>query len=85
MRSVNSFNLRNNLSEYLDTVAKTEASFVVNRFGKSVAILSPYKESGFKIEEYFGFLGKGESGKKFIDRLRRNSKERDRIKKLRGK
>lgn len=75
------------MASYLDEVLETQDSLIINRFGKPVAIISPYeKSSGTDALSYFGFLGKdGIAGKKFLAKVRRNKKERERTRKLRGK
>lgn len=85
MRTVSSYRLRDNLASYLDEIVKTETPLLISRFGKPIAVISPYKKgaSALKIDDYFGFLGKGKTGKKFLSGVRRSKKEKNRIKALR--
>lgn len=76
MRVVASNIFRENLSLYLDKVTKTDVPLAVSRFGKPVVVLMPYsKVKSRGIGDYFGFLGKGESGEKFVNKVRRSKRE----------
>jgi len=84
MKTVSVFELRDNLSYYLDLVAKNQTSLIVEKYNTPTAIISPFKEGMVRKDplSYFGFLGSGESGTRFVNRIRRNKKERERIRKL---
>lgn len=83
--TVSSFILRDNLSEYLDLVAKEEKPLVIERYGKPVAVLLPYKDKEkTDYGSFFGFLGGEESGEKYLKRVRRSAREKEKINKLRG-
>lgn len=85
LNKISSFDLRDNLSNFIDSVVKTESSYIVQRYGKPVALLIPYKES-FKpdYQTFFGFLGGKKSGEEFVSMVRRTKKEFDRVKQLRN-
>lgn len=84
MRVVSTYTLRDNLSNYLESVAKTESPLIISRFGKPIAVISPYKKDKIReAKSYFGFLGKGISGKLFETKIRRSAKERKYVSRLR--
>lgn len=86
MKTVSTYVLRDNLSDYLNEVAKTEIPLLISKFGKPIAVISPYKEARLpKIDEFFGFLGKGESGEKFLARVRRSKEEKIRTESLKNR
>lgn len=86
MRTVSSYSLRDNLSTYLSEIEKSEIPVVISRFGKPVAVISPYKKGILPSRKsYFGFLGKGSSGEKFLAKTRRSDKEKKLITKLRSR
>lgn len=86
MRTISTYSLRDNLADYLSEVEKTEVSLVVSRFGKPIAIISPIKEDlSLLNKSYFGFLGKGLKGEKFLDKVRRSDKEKRLVTKLRAR
>lgn len=76
MRMVSIFDLRNKLAEYLSSVVESDSPLVVRRFGKPIAMIVPFDSKSVSIDEYFGFMGKGESGEAFLKRVRRSEKER---------
>ena len=68
--------LRNNLASYLDDVSENDAAVLISRFGKPIAVLSPYRLTSLpSFEGFFGFLGKTETGEKFLSRVRRSKNE----------
>ncbi len=86
MKKVNVYMLRENLAKYLAEVEKTGDVFMVYKYRKPVATITPInnKETIDNLENYFGFLGKkGETGDKLIKRVRRNKKEKKYIENLR--
>jgi prevent-host-death family protein len=86
MNTVSVFNFRDDLATYIDTVVNTEIPLVIEKRGKPVAILSPYKGEGkTDYNKYFGFLGGKESGEEFLKRVRRNDRELKRINNLRSR
>ena len=59
MRTVSTYSLRDNLADYLGEVEKTEVPLVISRFGRPIAIISPYKKEAVPSNKnFFGFLGK---------------------------
>lgn len=86
MRTISTFSLRDNLADYLGEVEKTEVPLVISRFGKPIAIISPFKADSFPLNRsFFGFLGKGLSGEKFLAKTRRSAKEKKLTAKLRSR
>lgn len=84
MKTVSVYELRDNLSYYLDLVAKNQTTLVVEKYNTPTAIITPFKEGVIRSDplSYFGFLGKGKSGVRFVNKIRRNKKERERVKRL---
>ena len=88
MRTISVYEFRNNLASYLDEVTKGENCLIISRFNNPLVVIKPYKEDAcraLKAENYFGFLGKGESGSTYINKLRRSKKEKIHIEALRNK
>ncbi len=86
MKTVSVYELRDNLAYFLNLVEKDHTPLIVKKYNKKTAIISPYKK-GFISDDplaYFGFLGRGEDGTKFVNRLRRSKKEKERVKFLRN-
>ncbi len=85
MKVVSVYELRDNLATYLDSVAVAETPIVVNRFGKPIAMITPYrKDRGTPNASFFGFMGSGETGEAFLARVRRSNKERRAIARFRN-
>ncbi len=80
--STNKF--REKLADYLDNIWKDETPLIISRFGKPMWEIKPYTKKANDFMKYFGFMGKGEDGEAFVNRVRRNKYERDRVKKLRN-
>ena len=77
MRVVSTNEFRDNLADYLDSIVKDESPIVIKRFDKLLVKVVPYKVGSVnEYKKYFGYLGKGESGVAFENRIRRNKKER---------
>lgn len=77
MKTVSIYELRDDLARYLNTVATTETPIVVNRFGKPIAVIGPYrKDHARDISSFYGFMGKGESGEAYLKRVRRSKREK---------
>lgn len=86
MRSISTFSLRNNLAEYLEEVGKNENPIIVSRFGKPIAVISPYKKEAVTPSRgFFGFMGKGLNGEKYLEKIRRSKKEGKAVKALRSR
>lgn len=84
MKTVSVYELRDNLSYYLDLVSKNQTSLIVEKYNIPKAIITPFQE-GAKTDplSYFGFLGKGGvDGVIYENRIRRNRRERERMKRL---
>ncbi len=78
---------REQLSRLVELAYLTGGRFLVTKFGKPRAALVPVPKDLLtkkrSIADYAGFMGsKGESGIELENRLRRNKKERDYVKKL---
>ncbi|MBU1500255.1 type II toxin-antitoxin system Phd/YefM family antitoxin [Patescibacteria group bacterium] len=78
---------REQLSRLVELAYLTGGRFLVTKFGKPRAALVPVPKDLLikkrSIADYAGFMGlKGESGIELEDRMRRNKKERDYVKKL---
>lgn len=86
MKTVSIFKLRDNLGFYLDLVKKTNTPIVVEKYNTPTAMITPYKEGLVEksLVSYFGFLGKGEDGNQFVNKIRRSKKEKQRIQTLRN-
>jgi prevent-host-death family protein len=74
---------RDELASYLEQVVKTDTPLVIEKRGKPLVMVTPYKkEKEIDFEKLYGFLGEGEDGETSLKRVRRSKKERDRIKSL---
>jgi len=78
MKKTSIYMLRDNLAAYLNEVEKTQTPLVVYKFKKPVAVIVPAKKELIKedINDYFGFMDKGETGEEFVNRVRRNKNEK---------
>ncbi len=85
MKKISIYLLRDNLASYLNEVAKTEVPLVVCKYKKPIAVIMPPKKELIKddIDEFFGFLGGGETGDELVKRVRRNKRERKYVENLR--
>lgn len=85
MKTVSIFDLREDLASYITSVREHRTTLVVRRFGKPVAVISPYDADRVpNYDDYFGFLPKGEKGSVLLARTRRSEKEKNRSRRLRG-
>lgn len=86
MRAISTFNLRADLSRYLDEVVTTEVPLVVRRFGKPIVVIEPFfKDTVRPATSYFGFMGRGETGEAFVTRVRRSAREKRAIARFRNR
>lgn len=85
MKRISVYLLRDNLASYLNEVAKTGETIVVEKYKKPIAVINPPKKDLIidNIDEFFGFLGGGETGDQFVNRVRRGKKEREYMRRLR--
>jgi len=85
MKKTSIYLLRDNLASYLDEVTKTEVPLVVCKYNKPIAVIIPPKRENIEddFDQYFGFMGHGETGDQFVKRVRRNPKERKYVENLR--
>ena len=86
MKQVSIYELRDNLATYLQSIEKFSTPIIVRRYDVPIAVIMPYKPENIfgRVESLFGFLGsRGDSGKKHVDRIRRNAREKNRTDKLR--
>ena len=84
MKTVSVYELRDNLSYYLNLVSKNQTSLIVEKYNTPTVLITPYKKGAVSDDplSFKGFLGKGEDGVRYENRIRRNRRERERIKKL---
>lgn len=85
MLTVSTNKFRDNLAEYLNNILSEETPLILSRFGKPMWEIKPYTKKANDFMKYFGFMGPGEDGETFVNRVRRNKYERDRVKKLRNR
>ncbi len=86
MRAVSTFDFRADLSRYLEDVAATEVPLIINRFGKPMVIVKPYSNDAMPVStNYFGFMGRGESGETFLKRVRRSTREKRAVTRFRNR
>ncbi len=92
MKSVSSFELRDNLSSYLDLVVSKNQEIEITKYGKPIAKVVPYNQTVSKSElarKYFGFLrteeNKNESGIQYVERIRRNKLELENVEKMKNR
>ena len=85
MKRVSVYLLRDNLASYLNDVAKSGETIVVEKYKKPIAVISPPKKGIVvdNIDEFYGFLGGKETGVEYENRVRRGKKEREYMRKLR--
>lgn len=72
----------------MDEVIKDKACLVISKFNNPFVVIKPYEENdcaALKVQNYFGFLGKGERGSVYVNKLRRSKKEKIRTEALRNK
>ncbi len=84
MNKTTVFLLRDNLASYLNEVAKTKVPLVVCKYKKPIAVIVPPKKELIEedIDQFYGFLGGGETGVQFENRVRRGKKEREYMRRL---
>ena len=84
MKTVSVFELRDNLAYYIDLVSKQQTPLIVEKYNKPTAIITPYKKGTVPEDplSFKGFLGKGVSGVKFVNRIRRSAREKKYVEKL---
>ena len=92
MKSVSSFELRDNLSSYLDLVVSKNKEIEVTKYGKPIAKVIPYNQKYSKSElarKYFGFMrteeNKNETGLQYVEKIRRNKFELEKIEKMKNR
>ena len=85
MKKTSVYLFRDNLASYLDEVKKTEVPLVVCKYNKPIAVIMPPTKESIEddFDQYFGFMGHGETGDQFVKRVRRNPRERKYVKNLR--
>lgn len=82
IKTVSSFDLRDNLSRYLELVREEETPLLIERYGQPVAIISPFTSDYVKrtnFDDYFGFLAGNETGEEYLKKVRRCPREKKRI------
>ena len=80
---------REQLSKLVELVSLTNSRFLVTKFGKPqaaiVAVPKDWLKKKRSIADFEGFMGtKGETGIELENRMRRNKKEREYVKKITG-
>ncbi|OGK11718.1 hypothetical protein A2954_05360 [Candidatus Roizmanbacteria bacterium RIFCSPLOWO2_01_FULL_37_12] len=89
MKRVSIYLLRDNLASYLNEVANSGETIIVEKYKKPIAIINPPKKKLVKkkeFEKFFGFLktkGDNETGVEYENRVRRGSRERKYMRDLR--
>lgn len=88
MKRTSVYLLRNNLASYLNEVAKSGETIVIEKYKKPIAMIVPPKKKIIKddFRRFFGFLrrkGDNETGIEYENRIRRNAKERKYMRNLR--
>jgi|GEM_PF-4854224 len=90
MKSVSSFELRDNMSSYLDLVATKNQEIEITKYGKPVARVVPYNQKYSKMElakKFYGFMrteeNKNESGIEYTEKSRRNKLELENSRQIR--
>ncbi|MEK7593040.1 MAG: type II toxin-antitoxin system Phd/YefM family antitoxin [Patescibacteria group bacterium] len=86
MRAVSTFDFRADLSRYLEDVAATQMPLVIHRFGKPIVVVKPYtKDVDLPVTRFFGFMGSGETGDAYVNRVRRSPTEKRKIARFRNR
>ncbi len=91
MKSVSSFELRDNLSSYLDLVVSKNKEIEITKYGKPIAKVIPYNQTYSKSElarKYFGAFKDdfgGLDGIAFTEKMRRNKLELENIKEIQNR
>lgn len=86
MKTVSVYELRDNLAYYLDFVAKTETPVIIEKYNVPTAVINPYKKGVLPDPCSFkGFLGEGEDGERYVNKIRRSRREREYIRRLRNR
>lgn len=85
MNKTTVFLLRDNLASYLNEVAKTKVPLVVCKYKKPIAVIMPPKKELVEedFDQFYGFMGGGETGDQLVKRVRRNPRERKYVENLR--
>lgn len=85
MNKTTVFLLRDNLASYLNKVARTNIPLVVCKYNKPIAIIMPPKKELVEedFNQFYGFMGGGETGVEYENRVRRGKKEREYMRRLR--
>jgi prevent-host-death family protein len=81
MNRISTYEFRDDLAKYLDLVVSSEKPLIIERRGNPVAVLSPYRGEKADYDCFYGFLCGDETGEKYVNKLRRNKKEAEKIKK----
>lgn len=88
MKSVSSFELRDNLSSYLDFVVSKNKEIEITKYGKPIAKVIPYNQTYSKSDlarKYFGLFKEdfgGLDGLAYTEKIRRNKLELENIYKI---
>lgn len=83
---ISTYDFRNNLASYINEVYKDEITLLIGKFNKPMVKLVPYiKDEADDISKYFGFMKGNETGEEFVNRVRRSTKEKRYIEKLRNR
>lgn len=72
----------------MDEVIKDKACLVISKFNNPFVVIKPYEEDdcvALKAQNYFGFLGRGEKGSVYVNKLRRSKKEKIRTESLKNR
>ena len=85
MITISTNKFRDNLANYLNNILKDETTLVLSRFGKPMWEIRPYTKKSVDYKKFYGFMGGDETGEEFVNRVRRNKRELNYVKKLRNR
>ncbi len=75
------------MADYIDEVYLTETPLLVSKFNKPLVVIKPYKIGEDNYMKFYGFMADSsdESGEEFVNRIRRSTKEKKYVQKLRNR
>ncbi|MDA1337949.1 MAG: type II toxin-antitoxin system prevent-host-death family antitoxin [bacterium] len=91
MKSVSSFELRDNLSSYLDLVVSKNKEIEITKYGKPIAKVVPYNQEYSNSQlarKYFGAFKDdfgGLDGLAYTEKIRRNKLEKESLNKIKDR
>ena len=84
---VSTKDFRDNLAGYINDIYADKTPLVVGRFNKPLVVVRPFEdtEDSEDFMRFYGFLGNGSDGEKFLSEVRRSKKEKTRTENLRNR